>query len=41
MARELRRDALVTMIVAFGKRKPEGVTMPRIRGERGRFLQED
>src|SRR5688572_16195520 len=31
-------DALIPMVLAVGKRRPEGVTLPRIRGERSWFV---
>lgn len=34
----LPSDATVPMIIAVGKRRPNGVTLPRIRGERSKFV---
>lgn len=34
----LPTDATVPMIIAVGKRRPNGVTLPRIRGERSKFI---
>lgn len=35
----LPSDALIPMVIAVGKRRPEGVTLPRIRGPRSWFIK--
>ena len=35
----LPRDALIPMVMAVGKRRPEGVTLPRIRADRSWFIK--
>jgi nitroreductase len=37
---QLPSDATVAMVIACGKRKPEGVTLPQIRGPRNWFINE-
>ena len=37
---KLPGDAIVTMVLAVGKRRPEGVTIPRIREERSLHVKE-
>lgn len=34
----LKRDAEIIMVVSIGKRGPKGVTLPRIRGDRARYV---
>ncbi len=36
---KLPSDALVPMVLAIGVRRPEGITLPRIRGERSWFVK--
>lgn len=36
----LPKDALVVMVIAIGKRRPEGITLPRIRAPRHWFIQQ-
>lgn len=37
---DLPADALPVMVLAIGQRRPEGVTLPRIRGDRARYVRE-
>jgi nitroreductase len=36
---DLPKDSLIPMVIAVGKRRPEGVTLPRIRGPRSWFIK--
>jgi nitroreductase len=32
-------DAVITMVIGVGRRGPKGVTLPRMRGDRKRFVK--